>query len=148
MASYPSGFPTNTLRAHLSPPTYAPHALPISFFLILPPVQYWVRSTDHSAPHYATFSIPATSSLLRPNTLLNTLLSNTISLRLWHNNNTNNKLKCSHVLEKRPGKSRKSTWIKPKKSTVIIGYPFNYIFGYHVYWQHCTVKCTIFAVLY
>jgi hypothetical protein len=24
-----------------------PHAQPISFFLILPPAQYWVRSTDH-----------------------------------------------------------------------------------------------------
>jgi hypothetical protein len=30
---------------HTSP--YAPHALPISFFSILPPAQYWVRSTDH-----------------------------------------------------------------------------------------------------
>ena len=33
--------------AHLSPPPYVPHAPPISFFLILPPAQYWVRSTDH-----------------------------------------------------------------------------------------------------
>jgi hypothetical protein len=32
------------------PPPYAPHALPISFVSILPPAQYWVRSTDHSAP--------------------------------------------------------------------------------------------------
>ena len=30
--------------AHLSPPPYAPHAPPISFFPILPPAQYWVRS--------------------------------------------------------------------------------------------------------
>ena len=30
-----------------SPPPYAPHALPISFFSILSPAQYWVRSTDH-----------------------------------------------------------------------------------------------------
>jgi len=29
-----------------------PHALPISFVSILPPAQYWVRSTDHSAPRY------------------------------------------------------------------------------------------------
>jgi hypothetical protein len=31
---------------HTSPPPYAPHAPPISFFSILPPTQYWVRSTD------------------------------------------------------------------------------------------------------
>jgi hypothetical protein len=48
---------------------------------ILPPAQYWVRNTDHSAPHYVTFSIPLfTSSLLSPNTLLNTKFSNTLSL--------------------------------------------------------------------
>ena len=33
---------------HASPlPPYTPHAPPISFFSILPPAQYWVRSTDH-----------------------------------------------------------------------------------------------------
>ena len=32
--------------AHLSPPPYAPHAPPISFFSILPPTQYWVMSKD------------------------------------------------------------------------------------------------------
>ena len=32
--------------AHLSPPPYVPHAPPISFFSILPPAQYWVRSKD------------------------------------------------------------------------------------------------------
>jgi hypothetical protein len=53
---FPSGFPTNTLCTPLSSP-YAPHALPISFVSILPPAQYWVRSTDHSAPRYAAFSI-------------------------------------------------------------------------------------------
>ena len=42
----------------LYPHPYAPHALPISFVSILPPAQYWVRSTDHSAPRYAAFSIP------------------------------------------------------------------------------------------
>ena len=41
-----SGFPTRTLYAP-SPPPYEPHAQPISFFLILSPAQYWVRSTDH-----------------------------------------------------------------------------------------------------
>ena len=33
--------------AHLSLPPYVPHAPPISFFSILSPAQYWVRSTDH-----------------------------------------------------------------------------------------------------
>jgi len=32
--------------AQLSPPPYMPHAPPISFFSILPPAQYWVRSKD------------------------------------------------------------------------------------------------------
>ena len=33
-----------------SPHPYAPHAQPISFFSILSPAQYWMRSTDHLAP--------------------------------------------------------------------------------------------------
>ena len=45
---FPSGFPTKTLYAP-SPHPYAPHAQPISFFSILSPAQYWVRSTDHLA---------------------------------------------------------------------------------------------------
>jgi len=32
-----------------SPHPYAPHDQPISFFLILSPAQYWVRSTNHLA---------------------------------------------------------------------------------------------------
>jgi len=36
-----------------SPYPYAPHAQPISFFSILSPAQYWVRSTNHLAPRYA-----------------------------------------------------------------------------------------------
>ena len=52
---FPSGFPTKTLYAP-SPHLYAPHAQPISFFSILSPAQYWVRSTDHSAPRYAISS--------------------------------------------------------------------------------------------
>ena len=36
---FPSGFPIEPC-AHLSPPPYAPHAPPISFFSILPPAQY------------------------------------------------------------------------------------------------------------
>ena len=69
---FPSGFPTRTLYAP-SPPPYKPHAQPISFFSILSPAQYWVRSTDHLALRYAI------SSLLGPNILLNTIFSNTIS---------------------------------------------------------------------
>ena len=44
----------------LHPPllTHTPHAQPISFFSILSPAQYWVRSTNHSAPRYAISSIP------------------------------------------------------------------------------------------
>jgi hypothetical protein len=41
-----------------SPDPYAQHAQPISFFLILSPAQYWVRSTNHLAPRYAVSSIP------------------------------------------------------------------------------------------
>ena len=54
---FPSGFPTKTLYAP-SPHPYAPHAQSISFFSILSPAQYWVRSTDHLAPRYAISSIP------------------------------------------------------------------------------------------
>jgi len=53
----PSGFPTKTLYTP-SPHPYAPHAQPISFFLILSPARYWVRSTNHLAPRYAISSIP------------------------------------------------------------------------------------------
>ena len=49
MASFLQDSPP-TACSHLYPPPYAPHALPISFVSILPPAQYWVRSTDHSAP--------------------------------------------------------------------------------------------------
>ena len=53
----PSGFRTKTLYTP-SPHPHAPHAQPISFFSILSPAQYWVRSTDHLAPRYAVSSIP------------------------------------------------------------------------------------------
>ena len=46
MVSFPPVSPPKPC-AQLSPPPYAPHAPPISFFSILPPAQYWVRSTDH-----------------------------------------------------------------------------------------------------
>ena len=54
---FPSGFPTKTLYTP-SPHPYAPHAQPISFFSILSPAPYWVRSTDHLAPRYAISSLP------------------------------------------------------------------------------------------
>ena len=53
----PSGFPTKTLYTLSSHP-YESHAQPISFFSILSPAQYWVRSTNHLAPRYAISSIP------------------------------------------------------------------------------------------
>jgi hypothetical protein len=46
MASFPQAFPP-TPCAQLYPPPYAPHALSIWFVSILPPSQYWARSTDH-----------------------------------------------------------------------------------------------------
>ena len=51
---FPSGFPTKTLSPP-SPHPYTPHAQPISFFLILSPTQYWVRSTDYLAHRYAKY---------------------------------------------------------------------------------------------
>ena len=53
----PSGFPSKTLYTP-SPHPYAPHAQPISFFSILSPAQYWVRSTNHLAPRYVISFIP------------------------------------------------------------------------------------------
>jgi hypothetical protein len=53
---FPSGFPTKTLYTP-SPHPYTPHAQPISFFLILSPAQYRVRSTNHLASRYAISSI-------------------------------------------------------------------------------------------
>jgi len=47
----PSGFPSKTLYTP-SPHPYAPLAQPISFFSILSPAQYWVRSIDHLTPRY------------------------------------------------------------------------------------------------
>jgi hypothetical protein len=57
MVSFPQASPP-TPCAHIYSSLYAPHALPISFVSILPPANFWVRSTDHSAPGYAALSIP------------------------------------------------------------------------------------------
>ena len=48
MVSFPPVSPPRPYTTP-SPPPYAPHALPISFFSILSPAQYWVRNTDHLA---------------------------------------------------------------------------------------------------
>ena len=69
MTSFPQAFPP-TPCAHLYPPPYVPHALPISFVSILAPAQYWVRSTDHSAPRYAAFEHAITNSKRRTITVL------------------------------------------------------------------------------
>ena len=54
---FPSDFPTKTIYTP-SPHPCAPHSQPISFFSILSPAQYWVRSTNHLAPRYAISTIP------------------------------------------------------------------------------------------
>jgi hypothetical protein len=74
---FPSGFPTITLCKPLSCP-YAPHTLPISFVSHLPPAQYWVRSTDHSAPRYAAFSIPPSSRPSYVDNLTNVFMAITV----------------------------------------------------------------------
>ena len=63
-----------------SPHPYAPHAQPISFFSILSPAQYWVRSTSHLAPRYAISSIPPLPQVLS-NTKTNLLVRTTLKKR-------------------------------------------------------------------
>ena len=57
MVSFATASPPRTYTLP-SPHPYASHAQPISFFWILLPAQYWVRGTNHLAPHYAISSIP------------------------------------------------------------------------------------------
>ena len=57
VVSFPPVSPTKTLYTP-TPHPYAPHVQPISFFSILSPAQYWVRSTNHIALRYAISSIP------------------------------------------------------------------------------------------
>jgi hypothetical protein len=78
---FPSGFPTKTLFNSLLS-LYVLHAPPISSFLISSPEQYWARNTDHKSLNYVVFSTPPLYLVpLRPNILLSTLFSNTLSLR-------------------------------------------------------------------
>jgi len=61
LPSMPGSFPQVSPSkpcTRLSSPPYVLHAPFIPFFLILSPEQYWVRSTDHSAPHYVVMSTP------------------------------------------------------------------------------------------
>jgi hypothetical protein len=76
---FPSGFPTKPYTRP-SPPPPALHAAPISFFSILSPVQYLVRSTDHEAPRYDVFSVP----LLCSSTVNNSNVNNTFSANNDH----------------------------------------------------------------
>jgi hypothetical protein len=62
---FTSGFPTKTVYTPLYSLS-ALHAPSISFFSILLPAQYWVRSTDHDAPHYEVFSTSCYLVPLRP----------------------------------------------------------------------------------
>jgi len=66
----------------LSPPPYALHAPPISFFTIL--ITHTILGEEYRSLSSSLCSFlhsPFTSSLLGPNILLNTLFSNTLSLR-------------------------------------------------------------------
>ena len=57
----PSSFPNKTLYTP-SPHPYAPHAQPISFFSILSPAQYWVRSTNKIPSYNLLVSLPSRMS--------------------------------------------------------------------------------------
>ena len=87
----PQSFPPVSRPRPYTPPSphpYAPHAQPIKFFSILSPARYWVSSTNHLTPRYEIFSIPPLPrSLLGPNILLNTILSNTLSFHSSHSVN-------------------------------------------------------------
>ena len=78
MASFPQASPP-TPCAHLYPPPNAPHALAISFVSILPPAQYWVKGTDHSAPRYAAFSMYNELTTSNPLSITKTRYYTTIS---------------------------------------------------------------------
>jgi len=82
---FPSGVPTNTLYAPLLSPIRATCPTHLIFLDLITRTilgeQY--RSLSSSLCNFLHY--PVTSSLLGPNTLLNTLFSNTLSLRFSHN---------------------------------------------------------------
>jgi len=65
----------------LSSPPNVPRAAPISFFFMLSCNLYFVRGTEHRAPHYVVFSTLLLPLFSGPNIFLGTLLSNTLSPR-------------------------------------------------------------------
>jgi hypothetical protein len=77
MVSFPQVSPPKSCICLSSPHTRY-------IILILSSEQYWVRSTDHSAPHYVVFSTPLLPHfLLGPNILLNIPFSKTLSLHYY-----------------------------------------------------------------
>ena len=86
---FPSAFPTKTLYTP-SPHPYAPHAKPISFFSILSPAQYWVRSTNHLAWQTTTNikCITTTNSKVLSYTAGRSVKSQTQNLRTIHSSTT------------------------------------------------------------
>jgi hypothetical protein len=71
--------PKPSLR--LSSPSYSLHAPPISFFSILSPEKILVEDYRSLGSLFRFLHSLVASYLLDPNILLNTLLSNTLSLR-------------------------------------------------------------------
>ena len=82
---FPSGFPTNTLCTHLSSPisaTCPAHLIRLYFTTrIILGKEYRSFSSSLCSFRHS----PVTSSLLGPNTLLNTVFSNTLSMRSFLN---------------------------------------------------------------
>ena len=81
---FSSRFPTKPC-IRLSSLPYALLAPPISFFWILSPGQYWVRSTDQSAPHCVVFSSPCLFTKLLLLTILIQEKTSYISVILFNN---------------------------------------------------------------
>jgi len=70
-------------RTRLSSPPYALHAPPISFFSILSPEQYRVRSVDHEAPRYGAHQNNDSSSATFQNCIWHPIANKLFSLNCW-----------------------------------------------------------------